>query len=175
MSEARKATPSCSPRTSGVLRRAATMVSGSSAETTAMENEPRSRGSTVRVASARVGPAGHLLLDQVGQHLGVGGGDQRVPAGLELGLQLGVVLDDAVVDEGQPAAAVDVRVGVLRRSGRRGWPSGCARWRRRARWARPPSARPSLATEFVPPAARARQTVSAPSAPSTTMATPAES
>ena len=34
---------------------------------------------------------------------------------------------------------------------------------------------PSLATEFVPPAARARQTAFAPSDPSTTMATPAES
>jgi hypothetical protein len=41
MSEARRATPSCSPSTSGVERRAATMVSGSSAETTAMEKAPR--------------------------------------------------------------------------------------------------------------------------------------
>ena len=41
MSEASSAMPSWSPRTSGVLRRAATMVSGSSAEITAMEYAPR--------------------------------------------------------------------------------------------------------------------------------------
>ena len=57
--------------------------------------------------------AGHLLLDEVGHHLGVGGRGHRVPGGLQLGPQLGVVLDDPVVDEGQPAGAVDVRVGVL--------------------------------------------------------------
>ena len=113
-----------SPSTSGVVRRAATIVSGSSAETTAMENAPRTRRNMERVASASGRPVGHALLDQVRHHLGVGGRGQRVPGRLELGPQLGVVLDDAVVDDGQAARAVDVRVGVLRGGAPVGGPAG---------------------------------------------------
>jgi len=57
MSDARRATPWRSPRTSGVERRAATIVSGSSACTTAMEKAPRTRPSAARVASASDSPA----------------------------------------------------------------------------------------------------------------------
>ena len=56
MSEASRATPSRSPRTSGVERRAATIVSGSSACTTAMEKAPRTAPSAARVASASASP-----------------------------------------------------------------------------------------------------------------------
>ena len=84
--------------------------------------------------------------------------DVRVwPVGLELGPQLGVVLDDPVVDEGQAAGAVDVRVGVLRGRAARGWPSGCGRWRRRGPVGASAVSSASSATEWVPPAARARQ------------------
>ena len=54
--------------------------------------------------------------------------------------------------------------------GSRGWPSGCARSRRRGRSAPRRVISSSLDTEFVPPAARARQME-----PSATMAIPAES
>ena len=49
------------------------------------------------------------------------------PSAIELGLQLGEVLDDAVVHQRHPAGVV--RVGVARSSARRGWPSGCGRCR----------------------------------------------
>ena len=51
------------------------------------------------------------------------------PVGLELGPQLGEVLDDAVVDDRDPAVARTGAGGRCGRSGRRGWPSGCARCR----------------------------------------------
>ena len=56
MSEARKVTPSSSPSTKGVSRHAATIVSGSSAEITAIEKDPRRRRNTDRVASASDNP-----------------------------------------------------------------------------------------------------------------------
>ena len=56
--------------------------------------------------------AGVLRLDEVGQHLGVGVGDEPMPLGRQAGLDLGVVLDDAVVDERQLAGAVGMRMRV---------------------------------------------------------------
>ena len=53
-----------------------------------------------------------LLLEQGGDGLGVGVADHLVPAILELGAQRREVLDDAVVDDGHRAGAVDVRVRV---------------------------------------------------------------
>ena len=55
----------------------------------------------------------HLALDEVRDDLGVGLGDERVPFLLELLLQIQVVLDDAVVDDDDPAGAVAVRMRVL--------------------------------------------------------------
>ncbi len=49
--------------------------------------------------------------------------------GLELGAQLGEVLDDAVVDQRDPAVADRGAGARCRRSARRGWPTGCARCR----------------------------------------------
>ena len=57
MSDANRAMPSCNPSTSGVERRAATIVSGSSAEMAAMENAPRTRRNMERVASDSDAPA----------------------------------------------------------------------------------------------------------------------
>ena len=63
----------------------------------------------------RPGPR-QLRLEQVGGGLGVGVADELDAVGLQLGPQLGEVLDDAVVDHGDPAAgrAVRVRVAVGR-------------------------------------------------------------
>ena len=49
--------------------------------------------------------------------------------GSRRGAQLGEVLDDAVVDEGDPAARARGAGGRCGRSARRGWPSGCGRCR----------------------------------------------
>ena len=72
--------PSVSPRTRGVFRRAATTSSGSSACTTATRTSPDTgEGCPHRLGQAE--PGGHLLLDQVGQHLGVGVRDEDVAGG----------------------------------------------------------------------------------------------
>jgi hypothetical protein len=55
---------------------------------------------------------GHGRLDQVGQHLAVGLRLELVALFLEQGPERAVVLDDAVVHDGDLALAVDVRVGV---------------------------------------------------------------
>lgn len=59
-----------------------------------------------------VGAGGVLLGEEVGDDLGVGLGGQFVPAFGQLLAQGGEVLDDAVVDDGDPARVVHVRVGV---------------------------------------------------------------
>ena len=67
----------------------------------------------VRVSRSPLGPdRGELAFEQVGRALGVGVAGELDAVGLELGPQLGEVLDDAVVDHGQPAAGRAVRVGV---------------------------------------------------------------
>ena len=73
------------------------------------------------------------LLDQMGDRLGVGLGGQGVAARLESVAQLAEVLDDAVVDDGDLAGAVAVRVRVqvvrasVRRPARVGEPDGGVR------------------------------------------------
>jgi hypothetical protein len=52
------------------------------------------------------------LLDQVGDRLGVGLGGERVAACLEPVAELAEVLDDPVVDHGDRAGAVLMRMGV---------------------------------------------------------------
>ena len=71
--------------------------------------EPRQRGAHGLLERAPV----HVLLDQVGDDLGIGLGDERVSLGEQLALELEEVLDDAVVDDDDLAVAVAVRVGVL--------------------------------------------------------------
>ena len=58
---------------------------------------------------------GEGLLDQVGEHLGVGLGAEHVPPLHQALGQLDVVLDDPVVHERHRAGAVEVRVGVALR------------------------------------------------------------
>lgn len=65
-----------------------------------------------------------LLLDEVGDDLGVGFGDEPVAFGGELFLEGEVVFNDAVVDDDEGASAVAVRVGVFLGGAAVGGPSG---------------------------------------------------
>ena len=72
-------------------------------------------------------PAGvHKVLHQLGHYLGVGLRDEADPLPLEKRLQLGVVLDDAVVHHGDLAAAADLGVGIHVRGRAVGGPPGVA-------------------------------------------------
>ena len=66
------------------------------------------------------------LLDEVGEHLGVGVAAELVAACDQLGAQLPVVLDDPVVDQLDAAVAVLVRMGVHHRGPAVGGPAGVA-------------------------------------------------
>ena len=57
-------------------------------------------------------PEAQVPLHQVREHLGVGLRPEAVPLGHERSPQRVVVLDDAVVHDGQPSGAVRVRMGV---------------------------------------------------------------
>ena len=71
-----------------------------------------------------------LVLDNVGDDLGIGLGGERVAFGDEGSFELEVVLDDAVVHDDERAGAVAVGGGRSLRWAGRGWPSGCGRCRR---------------------------------------------
>jgi hypothetical protein len=72
-----------------------------------------------RIASGR-----EALVDQMGHHLGVGLALKHMAGGLQFGLQLGEVLDDAVVHQRHPPGLV--RVGVFGVGGAVGGPAGVA-------------------------------------------------
>jgi hypothetical protein len=57
--------------------------------------------------------ARQVMLDEMGEHLGVGVGAERVPGRLQPLLDLDVVLEDAVVHHDEIAGAVGVRMRVL--------------------------------------------------------------
>ncbi len=111
-SEPRKFSPSPSPTTSGLLRRAATTRSGSSASIATRVKAPSSTWQTRCIAVVRSTPGLELQLDEVGDGLGVGLGDEHVVVGLEAGAQVGEVLDDPVVHQRDPVGVAGVRVGV---------------------------------------------------------------
>lgn len=67
-----------------------------------------------------------LLLDEVGDDLGVGFGDEFVALGGELFLEGEVVFDDAVVDDDEGAGAVAVGMCVLFGGAAVGGPPGVA-------------------------------------------------
>ncbi len=81
----------------------------------------------------KVGAVGARLLDEVGQYLRVRARVESVTARFEFFLQLGVILNDAVVHDTDVTRAVKVRVGVfhLRRAVR--GPTGVANARSEAR------------------------------------------
>ena len=73
-----------------------------------------------------------LAAEQHRGDLGVGLAAEGVALGEQLGLDLGEVLDDAVVDDGELVVVGEVRVGVGVGRVRRASPSGCGR----CRWCR---------------------------------------
>ena len=127
-----KDSPSPTPMTTGGPERAATILSGSAAERTAQR---KCAGEALDGAAHRIfqrdrraGGFGILLhlLDQVGDDLGVGLGDELVALRGELALQLQIVFHDAVVDDDDAARAVAMRVGVLFGGAAMGGPAGVA-------------------------------------------------
>ena len=68
---------------------------------------------------------GHLA-QQLGRHLAVRAGRERVAFGLQLALQHVGVLDDAVVDDGDVAVRAQVRMGVVVARGAVRGPTGVA-------------------------------------------------
>jgi hypothetical protein len=54
-----------------------------------------------------------MLADDMGENLGVGSGCESVAGGDEVFLELLVVLNDAVVDDGDAAGLIEMRVGVF--------------------------------------------------------------
>ena len=73
-----------------------------------------------------LGRAFPRLLDEVRDNLGVGVRDKGVAVGHQLAAQLLEVLDDAVVNHGDTAGAVQVRMGVAIRGGTMRGPAGVA-------------------------------------------------
>ena len=73
--------------------------------------EPRQRH---RDRGDRAGALRHLVGDEMGDHLGVGLGHELGAAGLELGAQLGEILDDAVVDHRDAVGRVGMGVDLVR-------------------------------------------------------------
>src|SRR5207247_669542 len=66
-------------------------------------------------------PPGQGRLDEMGDHLGIGFRGEAVTVRLELRLQLQIVLQDAVVNDGEASAAVAMGVSIVVR-----WaPVGC--------------------------------------------------
>ena len=55
------------------------------------------------------------FADQVDEHLTVGLGLEHMALGLQLALDRGIILDDAVMDHRQPARLVGVGMGIFRR------------------------------------------------------------
>ncbi len=93
-----------------------------------MAKAPVRRWTARRTASSRGMPGfvGEFLLDEVGDDLGVGFGDEGVAGGGELALEGKVVFDDAVVDDDEGTGAVAVGVGVLFGGAAVGGPAGVA-------------------------------------------------
>ena len=128
-SEPTNISPSPIPSTSGVERRAATMVPGSSALVNTRVKWPSSRRSTASTEAGEV--TGGLavpvcLRHQVHRDLGVGVAGEFHALGLQLVAQARVVLDDAVVDDGDLAGGVAVRVRVAVGGAAVGGPAGVA-------------------------------------------------
>ena len=99
------------PMASGEPRRAPIRRPAWPAKMMASAKAPSSCASVAAVACLRVEAAFHVGIDQVGDHLGIGVGDELAPLRLQLGPELAVVLDDAVVDHGDAAGGVRVGVG----------------------------------------------------------------
>ena len=116
---ATKLSPSPTPMMTGGPRRAATILSGSAAESTPRAKAPVSR-LTARAHSGfeRNGLAGSFsvllhLFDQMRDDFGVGLGNELVALRGQCAFQVKIIFDDAVVNHNDATGAVAVRVSVL--------------------------------------------------------------
>ena len=100
------------PTTTGGPLRTATIFSGSSADSSTIANSPRSRSIARSTACSRPSPCHSCSTRCATTSVSVSVTNVW-PCALQLALQLEVVLDDAVVDDDDPAGAVAVRVRVL--------------------------------------------------------------
>ena len=104
------------------------------------QHRPARRGPCSRPIARRTAPsspsASPFALDQVRDDLGVGLGDEGVALRPQLALQLEVVLDDAVVDDDDPAVCSHGADGRSPRWAVRASPSACGRARSRQTAAR---------------------------------------
>src|SRR5208282_2495638 len=76
--------------------------------------------------AAGAGLALVIIADQMGQHLGVGGGMKGVAGFEEPFLETVAIFDHAIVDDGDFAGLVQVRVGIFIGGGAVGGPAGVA-------------------------------------------------
>jgi hypothetical protein len=79
-------------------------------------------GRTERLHEAK--PSRHPRGHEVGHDLGVGGRGEVIAGGLELVAQLQIILDDAVVHDGDTSARVRMRMGIGLGGGAMGGPAG---------------------------------------------------
>ena len=131
-SELTNISPSPTPNTSGVERRAATIVPGSSALSEHQREvalEPAQHGQHRCDEVAGGVTVSVLAGDQLHGDLAVGVAGELHPDRLELAAQRGEVLDDAVVDDrdlhGGVAVRVCVAIGRSAMSGPAGMPQAC--------------------------------------------------
>ena len=126
----RKFSPSPSPTTSGLLRRAPTTTPGLSACTARSVNAPSSRCTTLRIALVRSPTRSYSRPTSLAATSVSVSERNSTPSATQLLLQGVEVLDDAVVDQREPVTRRRRGAGArCRRWGRRGWPSGCGRCR----------------------------------------------
>ena len=128
-SEPTNISPSPTPSTNGVERRAATMVPGSSALANTSVKWPSSRRSTASTDATKspaVSPCRYCLRDQVHGDLGVGVAGELHPGRLQLTAQRGEVLDDPVVHHRDLPGGVAMRVRVAVGGPAVGGPPGVA-------------------------------------------------
>ncbi len=116
VSLARKFSPSPNPITTppALPMRAATILSGSSADISTMTFAPWICAKVLRAAASQIQARGLVVLNKMHDRLGVGIRLELNALGDQFILQLEEVLDDAVMHYDHPLGLPEVRVGIAR-------------------------------------------------------------